>query len=224
MNIYQLFPSDYLRAADLNNRPFTLTIERFAVEEMGQPPEEKPVVYFEHADKGLVLNKTNAMAIASLYGPETDAWVGKRITIYPTQVQAFGKMQDAIRVKPSIPPAPQPPKPTEMKPKAQFPPDDGADLVYSTDVDRKPDSGLHDEVSFDDIPGATEQRDIPNWRGPVDAQMWAMETGACKNEYEARNSWKKVVTALGGFGPENKAEAFKAFYDRQQEKLAVQAA
>jgi hypothetical protein len=98
MNIQDVFPSRYVRAADLNGKRVTVTIKHVAVERMGKDNEAKPVVYFRNATKGLVLNRTNAMAIAALYGPETDAWAGKAVTLYPTQVRAFGATHDAIRV------------------------------------------------------------------------------------------------------------------------------
>lgn len=111
MNIYELFPSKYVAHADLKGKDVDLTIASLRLEEMhteGNRKERKPVLYFEKASKGMVLNKTNALTIAGMYGPETDHWSGKRITIYPTKVRAFGAMQDAIRVKDFAPPAPKP--------------------------------------------------------------------------------------------------------------------
>jgi hypothetical protein len=43
------------------------------------------------------------MIIADLYGPETDQWTGKKITLYATNVKAFGKKEDAIRIRTAIP-------------------------------------------------------------------------------------------------------------------------
>jgi hypothetical protein len=65
----------------------------------GQDAEDKPVVYFRETQKGLALNKTNANAIAQLYGPDTDRWTGKAVTLYPTEVEFQGKMTLAIRVR-----------------------------------------------------------------------------------------------------------------------------
>jgi hypothetical protein len=108
MKMSDLFPSKYVKAADLNGKHITLTIKELRVEEMGHGSEKerKAVIYFERATKGLVLNRTNAMIIASLYGDESDDWRGCRITIYPTKVRAFGSMQDAIRVREEIPAQP----------------------------------------------------------------------------------------------------------------------
>jgi hypothetical protein len=110
MKLNILFPSKYVKAADLNGKTVTLTIARLVVEKLGHGAEEekKPVLYFEKATKGLVLNRTNAMIIGALYGEETDDWTGKRISIYPTKVRAFGSMQDAIRVREEIPAQPKP--------------------------------------------------------------------------------------------------------------------
>lgn len=123
MNIYDVFPSNYLRASDLNGRNFTLTIAEFAIESMGHgaEEEEKPVLTFEGAKKGLVLNKTNAMTIASLYGPDTDNWIGQRITLYPTNVRAFGKMQPAIRVRDAMPPPVAKPEPEQPPAESENP-------------------------------------------------------------------------------------------------------
>ena len=62
--------------------------------------EPVTVLKFENAEKGMVLNKTNAKAISTtLKSPFLEDWVGKQITIYPTKVSAFGQEVDAIRVK-----------------------------------------------------------------------------------------------------------------------------
>ncbi len=55
-------------------------------------PKERP-------ERKLVLNKTNADLVAALHGTDADAWVGKRITIYPAET-AFGKRrEECIRVR-----------------------------------------------------------------------------------------------------------------------------
>jgi hypothetical protein len=102
MNVNDIFPTRFVSAADLNGKSFTLTIRSVTLEDMQSHDNKtvtKPVAWFTNAAKGLVLNRTNTMIIADLYGPETDAWAGKRITIYATKVRAFGKMEDAIRVR-----------------------------------------------------------------------------------------------------------------------------
>jgi hypothetical protein len=111
MKISDVFPSKYLTAADLNNKPYTLTIRTVTLEEMithENKKVSKPVCWFIGAQKGFVMNVTNAHIIVGLYGDNTDDWTGCRITIYPTQVRAFGSLQDCIRVREEIPAQPKP--------------------------------------------------------------------------------------------------------------------
>lgn len=103
MRVELLFPSRYFKGADFCDGDRTLTITAVVVEELkmkGGKPEKKPVVYFEEVtDKALVLNKTNAMAIAALHGTETDAWHSKKITLGLAQDRMGGEMVDCVRVK-----------------------------------------------------------------------------------------------------------------------------
>lgn len=71
--------------------------------------------------------------------------------------------------------------------------------------------------------------DVANWinqSSPVEAaKAWAIDTGACGNEHEAKNSLKKVVDAHGGrLNKSNLNDVLIAFHDRQLEKLAEMAA
>jgi hypothetical protein len=104
MNINDAYPSQYLKAYDLQGRAVTVTIESVAVEELGREREQKPVVYFVGKKKGLPLNKTNMRVIAGLAGPETDDWPGVAFVLYPTQTEMAGETRDCIRIKP-VPPA-----------------------------------------------------------------------------------------------------------------------
>lgn len=142
MKISQVFPSKYVAAADLNGKPVTLTIKNVTQEEMlthDNQKVKKPVVWFEKAIKGFVLNRTNAMIIAALYSDETDNWPGNRITIYPTQVRAFGKMQDCIRVREEIPAQPKPQaQAAQVEERAEI--DDDEDIADAQDVNPFDDS------------------------------------------------------------------------------------
>lgn len=102
MNINDAFPSKYLKASDVpDDGDLILTIRQVDVEEVGQGDdrEQKPIVYFGEIEKGLVLNKTNANAIQSLYGADTAAWEMKRIAIFATEVDFKGTQTLALRVR-----------------------------------------------------------------------------------------------------------------------------
>ena len=117
MNRSELFPSRYVRHADLLGRTSTVVIESVALEDVGDEDKRKPVIHFRGKQKGLVLNATNYNIIADAYGDETDDWAGQPIELYPTKVPFKGKLTDAIRVripptKPGPAPVPTPvPKP-----------------------------------------------------------------------------------------------------------------
>lgn len=102
MNIFEAFPTKYVSAADLRGQEITVTIDRVAMENLGDDngaQEWKPVVYFVGMQKGLGLNKTNATSIANGFGTETDHWRGRQITLYPTETMYGGRQTPCIRVR-----------------------------------------------------------------------------------------------------------------------------
>lgn len=100
MRISNLFPSNYLRAADLQGNDARVRISRVTLENLAD--EKKPVVYFDGKQKGLILNKTNANTIAQRYGDDTEDWKAVELILYSTSVDVRGERRDAIRIK--IPP------------------------------------------------------------------------------------------------------------------------
>jgi len=98
MNINEAFPSNYLKSSDLQGSTPTVTMSHVTTEKMGD--DSKLVLYFQGKEKGMVLNKTNANNIASLYGPETEDWHGKKITLAVAWVDFQGRSVEALRVRP----------------------------------------------------------------------------------------------------------------------------
>lgn len=101
-----MYDKDYIGAWDLNGKDVTVTIakvEAGSLTGQGGKKARKPVIHFEGKEKGFALNATNGKVIAGMYGTKTEAWIGKKITIYPT-VTSFGSDQvDCIRVRPAVP-------------------------------------------------------------------------------------------------------------------------
>ena len=120
LKISTAFPSQYLKCADLNGKPWDVKIRTVVMEDLGQGSgkESKPVLYVDDAQKGLVLNKTNAITIVNSYGDDTGNWTGKDIQVFPTTTEFKGETVDAIRVR--IPPEQQP----DAAPMADGEPDD----------------------------------------------------------------------------------------------------
>ena len=107
MHVDTMFPSRFLKAGDLAGQNLTLCISSLSFDEFDRDDggkEQRPVLWFTKADKGFVLNKTNANMIASLHGRETDDWVGKLITLGTENVSFRGNIAPAIRVRGYVPP------------------------------------------------------------------------------------------------------------------------
>lgn len=99
---------DYLGSHNLEKgEEMLLTIAKFEGEEEVQSSDgskkPKPVLYFQEDVPKMIMNITNGNTISSLYGSHPDGWVGKQIQVYATPVKAFGKLQDALRVRDFIP-------------------------------------------------------------------------------------------------------------------------
>ena len=98
MNIDQAFPSKYLKAADLAGKTYRMTITGVHFEDIGDD-QRKLVATLAGAQKALVINRTNAEAIAIVYGRDTDNWIGKTIELFSMRVQGPNGMTDGIRVR-----------------------------------------------------------------------------------------------------------------------------
>ncbi len=118
MKVGELYPSKYLKAADLQDREIKMVIARIELEVIGDD-DKKPVVYFTKARKGLVMNRTNAKVIAAAYGQDTDQWEDKEVILFPMMVQFRDDMVESIRVKipkPAAAPKPAPQSHDELNP------------------------------------------------------------------------------------------------------------
>lgn len=105
-----LFKGSYLVAVEFGGREPTFMIrgvDTINLEQEDGQTKPKAIVFFDDAkgdgyagcDRGWVLCKTSAMCIAAMFGNETDAWIGKRVTLYATDVQVGKEKKPGIRVK-----------------------------------------------------------------------------------------------------------------------------
>lgn len=98
----ELFPGRFVKAADLKGRDMTLTISAVTIEELpqdGGPPRSRGIIAFGGAKKTLVLNRTNGECLKAMFGRDTGEWIGKRVTLFPAQIESFGGQDVAIRVR-----------------------------------------------------------------------------------------------------------------------------
>lgn len=94
--------SNALKASDLPTgvkaRVVVESCEEIMFREDDGKDKAKLKLSFVGKEKGLILNKTNAMTISHVYGPSVSEWYGKEIFLYSTKVDFGGQMVDAIRI------------------------------------------------------------------------------------------------------------------------------
>lgn len=98
---------DYLGSHNLEKgEEMLLTIEKFEGEENVDTQDGKKVkqvLYFKEDVPKMIANVTNLGIISNLYGTHPENWPGKQIQVYATPVKAFGKTQDALRIRDFVP-------------------------------------------------------------------------------------------------------------------------
>ena len=97
MNAVMKADNKYLSKEDVTVAGVDAMIARVTIEEVGD--DSKPVIHFMGGSlKPAVCNKTNAATLISLFGPESDNWSGKAITVYHDPSVAYaGKIVGGIR-------------------------------------------------------------------------------------------------------------------------------
>lgn len=104
-----VFPSPWLAATDLPEGDTVLTIAEVKMEKLKDPKtqkeDEKPVIFFQEDDvKPMVCNVTNWKQIEKATGCEdSEEWAGKKVTLFTMEVEAFGELRLAIRVRGNAP-------------------------------------------------------------------------------------------------------------------------
>ena len=97
MKLSEAFPSNYLKADDLQGRAVAVTISGVELKKFDNG--DKLVLSFRGKEKQLVANITNCHRIAEVLGnDETDDWIGQTIVLRTEKVEFQGKVVPAIRV------------------------------------------------------------------------------------------------------------------------------
>jgi hypothetical protein len=132
----EVFPSKWLKAADLKGQPCVLEIERAVFEpvKFNGKEQKKLVLYFAGTGKAMPVNATNWDSIVDITGEaDSDNWPGHMIEVFPTTTEVRGETFDCIRVRapeqsdmlaaaksPKLPPAPEAPKRGDMDDEIPF--------------------------------------------------------------------------------------------------------
>ena len=94
-------PSKYLNAADIGQNIYKLVISNIVMEKMDNDGAMKPVMYFNNAQKAMVVNATNWDNMASIYEDESNNWIGKTIEMYTEATRMpNGQPGRGIRIRP----------------------------------------------------------------------------------------------------------------------------
>lgn len=105
-----MFDTNFTGVWDLDGKERVVTITKVEPGKVGgqngRKADRKPIVHFAELDSPLACNVTNARTIAGIYGPDVRAWVGKRVTLYPTTTQFGRETVDCIRIRPVAPKGP----------------------------------------------------------------------------------------------------------------------
>ena len=140
----EAFKSKYLKTEDLQDKEHLLTIDLVTIETIkgqeGEPDEEKAVIFFKGAQKGMVLNATNWDTLEEVYGEESDEWKDLPVVLFPTHTQFRGKRVPCMRFK----------IPTGSQLKKSAPGHTGADLTEP--LTPPPDVEEPPPIDDDDIP------------------------------------------------------------------------
>lgn len=101
MNILAAFRGDYIAAIEFGGKTPLITIDHVKIVDLeGEDGKKKakPVVYFRESQRGWVLCRTTAQALAAMFGPETDKWTGKRVHLRAEEVQVGKERKPGIRI------------------------------------------------------------------------------------------------------------------------------
>jgi hypothetical protein len=103
-----MFDAKWVKAWDLGGKARVVTIEKveagFIEDKQKGKKDRLPIVWFKGAKKPLGFNKTNSKNVANMYGKNTEDWIGKSVTNYPTTCQVGADPNvDCILIKPEPP-------------------------------------------------------------------------------------------------------------------------
>ena len=118
MQVGEMYKGTYLKAADIiSSGNIGVTIARVTEVTFDGQQGTKYAVWFNELEQGLVMNKTNAMAIAAITGSnETNDWTGSTIMLTTEPVLYQGQMVPSVRVHPMPAAAPTAPQPALAQP------------------------------------------------------------------------------------------------------------
>lgn len=101
-NVNEFLQFKYVRREDIKDKIFLLKIKGVAVERFGG--DDRLVVYFESARKGIVLDRETILALGRDLGEHTDAWSGAEVEVLvERKFRRDGSSFDGVTVRKPLP-------------------------------------------------------------------------------------------------------------------------
>lgn len=105
-NYDELYPGRFLKAGLFKGKHVSLTIADVFTEGLASSEDEDKgdseppavIVAFKETKMQLVIPKTNAFCLMSMFGKRLADWVDKKIVLFPSTTKMMGKTVDCIRV------------------------------------------------------------------------------------------------------------------------------
>ena len=97
----ELYPGRFLKADLLKGKKVTLTLKNVDIEELigeNNKAAAKVIVSFAERPLELVLPKTNGECLRRMFGNNPHAWIGKRVTLFPSTTKFGRDTVDCIRI------------------------------------------------------------------------------------------------------------------------------
>ena len=121
---------DYLKATDFKNQDGSFNAQQLTINEVSSQEfdqdngskKNKLLLHFNELDGVLVLNVTNTLAIAQIYGNESDNWINRQIVVTAGPKQFGNRIVDGIIVSPplaAVPGQTAPPQAVQAAPAPQ---------------------------------------------------------------------------------------------------------
>ena len=104
MKFSAMYPTDRFYAADFKGKAWTLTFrakDPVTSELLGKGSSSEktlPIWHFDETPKKFPAVKTNGVCARAMFGDESDAWAGRKITLYPAP-DASGLSDDGLCVR-----------------------------------------------------------------------------------------------------------------------------
>lgn len=91
--------SPYLRGEDLEEgERLVVTIKEAYETTFPQSGDTVPILKFMEVEKSLTLNRTRVKKLCELLGPDPEDWIGKKVSLYPVDVNYQGKVSLGVAV------------------------------------------------------------------------------------------------------------------------------